>query len=106
MIKNKDSLLKEIEDFILNDIRPRIKMSPGIEDVIVWVKDVDNKKGTIQMGVALGDSTGCSPFCGCAARQITEIIFEELRKKFPQLKKAVGIAELPPEDYLKKWAEV
>lgn len=104
MIKSKDGFLKEIENFILNNLRPRIKMSPGIEDVIVWVKDVEEKKGIIQIGVALGDSTGCSPFCSCAARQITEIIFEELRKKFPQLKKAVGITELPSEDYLKKWA--
>jgi hypothetical protein len=30
-----------MNEFILSEIRPRIKASPQIENVIVWVKDYD-----------------------------------------------------------------
>jgi Fe-S cluster biogenesis protein NfuA len=97
--------VKKMNEFILSEIRPRIKASPQIEDVVVWVKDYDEETGTALLGLALGDGVGCSPFCGCAANQIAQIIANELAYEFPEIKRVVGLAEIPPEEYLKVWSE-
>lgn len=94
---------EKIQEFILNDIRPRIKMSPQIKDVIVWLKKFDEKTGTAYLGLALGDGVGCSPFCGCAANQIAEIIGYEISTEFPEVKRVVGLADIPPDDIIKLW---
>lgn len=73
--------------------------------VIIWVKKFDKKTGTLYIGMALGTAAGCSPFCGCAAHQIGEVIGEALKKSFPEIKKTVGLAELPPNDILTLWKE-
>ena len=42
--------------------------------------------------MALGQGAGCSPFCGCASKQIAELIGDELRERFPEIKRAAGAA--------------
>ncbi|MFN4181688.1 MAG: hypothetical protein ACK4G3_00520 [bacterium] len=93
----------EINEYLLSEIRPLIKQSPPIADVIVWVKDFNEESGVLHLGLALGNSTGCSPFCGCAARQIAELIGEELQAKFPEIRRTLGIAELPEPEFLRRW---
>ncbi len=102
----KKNVHQEIKQFILNELRPRMRASPGIEDVIVWIKYFNEKTGTVHLGFALGSSTGCSPFCGCAAKQLTEIIGLEIQKVFPFVNKIVGTAELPSNDYILIWNNI
>lgn len=56
--------------------------------------------------MTLGNSAGCSPFCGCAARQVAEVIGEELKKGFPDIVQAVGLAEIPPDEIAKEWKKI
>jgi Fe-S cluster biogenesis protein NfuA len=103
--KSLNERVEKFNNYILSDIRPRIKASPQIEDVVVWVKDFDEETGTLVLGLALGDGVGCSPFCGCAANQIAQLIANELAYEFPEIKRVVGLAEIPPDDFLKLWNE-
>lgn len=96
---------EQIQKFIMEDIRPRIKASPQIENVIVWLKKFDEGTGTVYLGLALGNGVGCSPFCGCAANQIAEIIGQEISGEFPEVKRVVGLADIPSEDIIKMWNE-
>ncbi len=97
------NMVEEMNSFILREIKPRIKESPGIQDVIVWVKKFDPETGTVYLGLALGNGIGCSPFCGCAANQIAELIGEELASEFPEIKRVVGLADIPSDDVIKMW---
>jgi Fe-S cluster biogenesis protein NfuA len=92
-----------ISGFVQEEIRPLIKNHEILKDVVVWVKDFNEDSGTVSLGLALGSSTGCSPFCGCAASQIAELIGEELQVKFPEVKRAVGIAAIPEDEILTAW---
>ncbi|MBI4119449.1 MAG: hypothetical protein HY456_01210 [Parcubacteria group bacterium] len=96
----------------LKNLLSRVKMqdeqppkSLKEKGIMAWVEKFDEKTGTIQIGMALGSAAGCSPFCGCAAHQIAEAMGEVLKKEFPEIKKVVGIAKLPPEEITKKWNE-
>ena len=96
-------MVEKMNEFILSEIKPRIKESPQIQDVVVWVKEFDSKTGTLYLGLALGNGVGCSPFCGCAANQLAEIIGVELSNVFPEIKRVVGLADIPPRDFMKLW---
>ena len=89
--------------YLLKEVKPLIKKNEMLKDVVAWVKDFNEQSGTVSLGLALGTSTGCSPFCGCAAMQIAEMIGEELQVKFPEIKRAVGIAAIPEEEILTTW---
>ena len=104
-VEKQNGIVERMEEFLLEDIRPRMKASPQISDVVVWIKEFDEETGTLHLGLALSAGVGCSPFCGCAARQIAELIGYELSQKFPEIKRVVGYAEIPPDDWLKKWQE-
>ena len=89
--------------YLLEEIRPMIQKNETLKDVVVWVKDFNEKTGTVSLGLALGSSTGCSPFCGCAAKQIADLIGEELQGKYPEIKRTIGIAEIPQDEVLQSW---
>ncbi len=97
------SLKEEMNAYILREIRPRIQATPEIRDVIVWVREFHEPTGTLVLGLALGQGTGCSPFCGCAAKQLAELIGAEMRDAFPQIRRTLGVAELPTEEILHAW---
>ncbi len=88
---------------LLEEIKPGIKKNETLKDVIVWVKNFNEGNGTLSLGLALGTSTGCSPFCGCAAKQIADLIGEELTEHFPEIKRTIGTAEIPEDEVLSKW---
>lgn len=96
-------IAEKIQKYILMDIRPRIKASPQIENVIVWLKKFDKETGTAYLGLALGNGVGCSPFCGCAAGQIAELIGQEISREFPEVKRVVGLADIPEDNIIKSW---
>ena len=92
-----------IEAFLLDNIRPRLKKNPQLKDVVVWVESLNDARGFVTLGMALGSGTGCSPFCGCAANQIAELIEKELCQKFSGIARVFGKAALPAQEYLDQW---
>ncbi|MCS7185276.1 MAG: hypothetical protein NZ870_05095 [bacterium] len=96
-----NSKITELEDFLKEEIIPRIEATENIKNVKVWIKSFNSDTGVLQLGMALGSSVGCSPFCGCAANQLAEIIGEEIKKKFDYVKRVVGVPELPPNRIIK-----
>jgi len=73
--------------------------------MIAWVQRFDERSGTLHLGLALGTASGCSPFCGCAAREIAEVIGDELQRLYPQVRRTIGLAELPPTSIVALWNE-
>lgn len=43
---------------------------PRMADVKVWLSRINPDRGMVYVGIALGEALGCSPFCGCAAKQM------------------------------------
>lgn len=41
-----------------------------LQPVKVWLNRINEERGMVYLGIALGEELGCSPFCGCAAKQI------------------------------------
>jgi len=95
--------VETLNDYITRQLKPLMKRNKSLKEVIVWVKNFNEKRGLVHLGMALGNSAGCSPFCGCAARQVAEVIGEELKKEFPDVLQAVGVAEIPPEEIVTGW---
>jgi len=102
-MNNPTLTMESAENFLLTKIKPRFKSNPQLQKVIVWVKAVNASTGLVTLGLALGDGTGCSPFCGCAANQISELIEEKMLKCFPGLARVRGEADIPKPEVMDKW---
>ncbi len=97
-------LQEELEKFLLEEIRPKLKNDPQLSKVVVWVEELNPEKKSVKLALALGSSSGCSPFCGCAAQEITDKIGKKIKEKFPDVQKIYGSASInPPSGYLEKW---
>ncbi len=105
--KPSSSVEEEINSFLLNDLRPKFRKTagedPDLSEVVVWLKECRKEQGLVMLGMAISKGTGCSPFCGCAAGQISDAIGEMMKKRFAWIKKVHGEASFPPEDVLKRW---
>lgn len=97
------TLIDAVNGHILESIRPRMRASPTLKDVIIWAEAFQASSGTLSLGMALGQGAGCSPFCGCAAKQIAELVGDELRERFPEIKRAAGAAAFPAAAVLDAW---
>jgi hypothetical protein len=67
-------------------------------DVKVWVNKVNESRGMVYVGIALGEGLGCSPFCGCAAKQIGDQFEPFLLERVDWLNRVVMEPEAPMED--------
>ena len=98
---------EKIRQFLLQDARPLLKgtagKNPDLSRVVVWLNSYDSDTGAAILGLALGSGTGCSPFCGCAAKEISKYIGNLLKNNFSFIKHARGEACIPPQDVLDKW---
>jgi len=68
---------------------------PRLREVRVWVKRINPDRGILFLGVALGQALGCSPFCGCAAKQLGEQFEPFLMERLPWLARVVVEPEAP-----------
>ena len=69
-----------------------------LQPVKVWVNRINPDRGMMYMGIALGKELGCSPFCGCAAKQIGDQFEPFLLERLPWLKRVVMEPEAPEEN--------
>lgn len=99
-----------IQQYLLDHIRPLLRNAkdPRLHTVIVWLHDYNDSLHRATIGLALGSGAGCSPFCGCAARQLVDEIIgprlgPELKRQFPDIKSLKPEATLPPPDIEKQW---
>ena len=70
---------------------------PRMQEVKVWVNRVNGERGMLYLGIALGESLGCSPFCGCAAKQIGEQFEPFMLEKLSWLNRVIVEPEAPSE---------
>jgi len=100
------STIQEINDFLRIKL-PELKRGTSLETlgVIAWIHKYGETNKTIVFGLALQQGVGCSPFCGCAANQILQILDPELRNKFPELQhfRMYSLATLPPKEIIEQW---
>jgi hypothetical protein len=68
-----------------------------LKPVKIWVNRINNERGMIYLGIALGAELGCSPFCGCAAKQIGDQFEPFLLERLPWLTRIVVEPEAPTE---------
>ncbi|MBI2886250.1 MAG: hypothetical protein HYY02_03470 [Chloroflexi bacterium] len=70
---------------------------PRLQPVKVWVNRVNAERGMLYLGIALGEALGCSPFCGCAAKQIGDQFEPFLIERLPWLTRVIVEPEAPTE---------
>jgi len=99
----KTEIQKFLMDYVKKLLAATVGKNPDLSKVIIWVESYDSKTGIVVLGLALGTGTGCSPFCGCAARQITEYIEGLLKNKFSFVKKVRGEPGVPSQVVLDEW---
>ena len=71
---------------------------PRFQPVKVWVNRVNSERGMLYLGISLGEALGCSPFCGCAAKQIGDQFEPFLIERLPWLNRVVVEPEAPGEE--------
>ena len=107
---NNESEVNEIKKFVRTYIREVLLgtkgKNPDLSSVIVWVESVNPITDSVLLGLALGTSTGCSPFCGCAAADITQFIQKSLKQEFPWIRSIAGKPGIPSEEVLKGWQKI
>ncbi len=99
---------KEINDFLRAKL-PTLKVGTSIQSlsVIAWIHEHIEQNRTITLGLALQEGVGCSPFCGCAANQILQLLEPALKDKFQELQhfRIYGRAMLPPQEIQNQWKQ-
>lgn len=68
-----------------------------LQEVKVWVNRVNSERGMLYLGISLGEGLGCSPFCGCAAKQIGDQFEPFLLERLPWLTRVIVEPEAPTE---------
>ncbi|MEK7498580.1 MAG: hypothetical protein AAB611_01825 [Patescibacteria group bacterium] len=88
---------------------PELKRGTSIDSlgVIAWTHKLNEQTKTVIIGLALQQGVGCSPFCGCAANQILQLLEPELRIKFPELQhfRIYSLATIPPKEIENQWKQ-
>ena len=98
------TMVEALQKFLVEEIKPKLKKKDArLQDVIVWVDSYNEKTKVVRLGLALGQGTGCSPFCGCAARELAEEIEKYTMEKFPDIEKLYGVAMLPDKKIVDAW---
>jgi len=104
---DKEEERKKIEEFLFNDVKRLLKGTAGkhtdLSKVIVWLEDLNLESETVTLGLALGSGTGCSPFCGCAAKDIVQYMGKKLGNEFAWVKFVRGQPSIPDQSILDKW---
>lgn len=67
-------------------------------DVKLWVNRINEDRGLMYVGIALGEALGCSPFCGCAAKQIGDQFEPFLLERVSWLNRLVMEPQAPVDD--------
>ena len=76
----------------------RQQKDPRLQPVKVWLNRINEDRGMAYVGIALGEELGCSPFCGCAAKQIGDQFEPFLMERLPWLTRLVVEPQAPTED--------
>ncbi|MBI4499217.1 MAG: hypothetical protein HY689_15110 [Chloroflexi bacterium] len=71
---------------------------PRLQPVKVWLNRINEERGMMYLGISLGEALGCSPFCGCAAKQIGEQFEPFLLERVPWLTRVIVEPQAPTED--------
>lgn len=89
--KETEIVIQELQEVLGKQEDPRL------HDVKIWLDRINSERGVIYLGMSLGEGLGCSPFCGCAAKQIGEQFEPFLMNRLPWAVRVVAEAEAPVE---------
>ena len=78
----------------LQDLLKRQK-DPRMAEVKVWLNRINPGRGMMYVGIALGEALGCSPFCGCAAKQMGDRFEPFLIERVPWVNRVIVEPEAP-----------
>ncbi len=87
-----ETVVQELQDILKKQDDERL------QPVTLWIDRINYERGVMYMGLSLGEGLGCSPFCGCAAKQIGDQFEPFLMERLPWLVRVVAEAEAPKED--------
>jgi hypothetical protein len=71
---------------------------PRMAEVRVWLNRINPERGMIYVGIALGEALGCSPFCGCAAKQMGDQFEPFLIERVPWVNRVIVEPEAPTQE--------
>lgn len=88
---------EEVQKFLEEVLAPLMEKSttPGLDQVEVSINSINEEKGIVKLKLSLGVGLGCSPFCGCAARQLADAIERLMIEKLSWVTRVVGMASAP-----------
>lgn len=66
--------------------------------VKVWLNRINAERGMAYVGIALGEALGCSPFCGCAAKQMGDQFEPFLIERVPWVSRVIVEPEAPTQE--------
>lgn len=87
--KETEAVVAQLQDLLSQQKDERLR------PIRVWVNRINPERGLLYMGIALGKDLGCSPFCGCAAKQIGDQFEPFLLERLPWLTRVVMEPEAP-----------
>lgn len=99
-VETQDEAKRQEVDRAVQDLQVLLteQTDPRLQDVKVWVNRINDERGVVYLGLSLGEALGCSPFCGCAAKQIGDQFEPYLMERVPWMVRVVAEAEAPPEN--------
>jgi hypothetical protein len=95
-----DEEKKQQAETVVQELQEILKKQDDerLQPVTLWIDRINYERGVMYMGLSLGEGLGCSPFCGCAAKQIGDQFEPFLMERLPWLVRVVAEAEAPKED--------
>lgn len=87
-----ETAVKELQEILAGQEDERLR------PVKLWIDRINYDRGVVYLGLSLGEGLGCSPFCGCAAKQIGDQFEPFFLERLPWLVRVVAEAEAPKEE--------
>ncbi len=69
-----------------------------MQGVKVWLNRINEDRGMAYVGIALSEELGCSPFCGCAAKQIGDQFEPFLIERVPWINRIIVEPQAPTDN--------
>lgn len=75
------------------------QQDPRMAEVKVWLNRINPERGMVYVGIALGEALGCSPFCGCAAKQMGDKFEPFLIERVSWANRVIVEPEAPTQEH-------
>jgi hypothetical protein len=87
-----DTAIKALQEVVAKQDDERMA---GVK---IWLNRINPDRGMAYVGIALGEALGCSPFCGCAAKQMGDQFEPFLIERVTWLNRVIVEPEAPTQE--------